>query len=267
MTTRSVAAPSLRDVFLLDRIEEDLFRSRLLYRDEKALYGGQIAAQALVAAGRTVGADRSPNSLHLYYLRAGSASRPTEYRVHRDRDGRAFSARRVEAVQDGKVVATASCSFGVDAGGPDVQVEAAPEVAGDPEDLPVYPGPRMFGLECRLAPGQGGAEWPTRFWARAVGVQAGDRLMESATLTYLSDRSNGLGALDLAVPMVPASLDHAIWFHRRVDLSDWLLMDLVPHTLSAERLWYTGTIHDRSGSLAVSLAQELLSRSRPTSPA
>jgi acyl-CoA thioesterase-2 len=266
MTTRSAARPSLHDVFRLDWIEENLFRSRLLYRDEHALYGGQIAAQALVAAGRTVADDRSPNSLHLYYLRSGAASRPTEFRVQRDRDGRTFSARRVVAVQDGKVIATASCSFSVEASGPDVQVAPAPDVAEDPEDFPVYPGPRMFGLDCRLPPGRPSAEWPTRFWARAVDLPVGDRLTEAATLTYLSDRSNGIGGLDLAVPMIPASLDHAIWFHRRVKLSDWVLMDLVPHTLCAERMWYTGTIHDRTGVLAASLAQELLTRPRPTSP-
>ncbi|MFJ3779765.1 acyl-CoA thioesterase [Streptomyces sp. NPDC090075] len=262
MTTHSTAHPSLHDVLRLDRTEEDRFRSRLVYPDEKPLYGGQIAAQALVAAGRTVGEDRSPNSLHLYYLRSGTASRATEFRVQRDRDGRTFSARRVVAVQDGKVIATASCSFGVAASGPDIQAASAPEVPGDPEDFPVYPAPRMFGLDCRLPPGPRSAEWPTRFWARAVDAPVGDGLMRAATLTYLSDRSNGLGGLDLPVPVIPASLDHAIWFHRRVDPADWMLMDLVPHTLSAERMWYTGTIHDRSGALAASLAQELLTRPR-----
>lgn len=262
MTAHSVAGPSLQDVFDLDRVEQDLFRSRLLYEDEKALYGGQIAAQALIAAGGTMADDRSPHSLHLYYLRGGAASRPMEFQVHRDRDGRGFSARRVVAMQDGKVVATAACSFSVDAGGPNVQVASAPGAAGDPAECPDYPGPRMFGLECRLAPGQQDLEWPTRFWARAVDAPTGDRLMEAATLTYLSDRSNGLGRLDIGIPVIPASLDHAIWFHRRVRVSDWMLMDLVPHTLSAERMWYTGTIHDRSGALAASLAQELLTRPR-----
>jgi acyl-CoA thioesterase-2 len=261
------SGPTLREVLDLDRLDENRFRSCLRYSDPGALYGGQLAAQALVAAGDTVADDRAPHSLHLYYLRSGTAGRPLEFCIDRDRDGRAFSARRVVALQDGKVLATASCSFAVPAGGPDVQMAPAPEVPVDPADLPYYPAPRLFGFECRLAPGQhAAAEWPTRFWARSAGAPTGDRLREAATLAYLSDRSSGIGGLDVGTPMVPISLDHAIWFHRPVLATDWMMLDLVPHTLAAERTWYTGTIHDRAGVLAASLTQEVLTRPRQPPP-
>jgi acyl-CoA thioesterase-2 len=95
---------SLLDVLDLEEIDRDLYRSTLVMADPFPLYGGQVAAQALSAAGRTVPEGRLPHSLHGYFLRSGDAGRPAIFRVDRDRDGRSFSARRVVAVQGGEVV-------------------------------------------------------------------------------------------------------------------------------------------------------------------
>ena len=95
--------PTVLDVLDLEEIDRDLYRSRLVFADRFPLYGGQVAAQALLAAGGTVPPERLPHSLHGYFLRSGDAARPTVFRVDRDRDGGSFSARRVVALQGGEV--------------------------------------------------------------------------------------------------------------------------------------------------------------------
>src|SRR4051794_29695394 len=91
----------------------------MLFADPFPLYGGQVAAQALKAAGGTVPPDRLPHSLYGYFLRSGDAARPTIFRVERDRDGGSFSARRVVALQGGEVVFSMSASFQGPGEGPD----------------------------------------------------------------------------------------------------------------------------------------------------
>ena len=260
------AGPSLHDVLDLEEIDRDLLRSTLVYDDPHALYGGQVAAQALLAAGRTVDGDRVPHSLHCYFLRSGDASRPTVFSVDRDRDGRSFAARRVVALQGGEVLASVSCSFTTVGEGPDVQVTPAPVVTGDPAPLPPYTPGRLFSMECRVPREQAfpHAEWPARFWGRAVVPLPEDPLVHAAVLTYLSDISSGAGAIDVGTRLTATSLDHALWFHRPVRMDDWVLMDLVPHSLAASRAWYTGTLHDRAGALVASLTQEVLARPRRT---
>src|SRR5690349_13598248 len=103
--------PTVLDVLDLEELDRDLYRSTLVFPDPFPLYGGQVAAQALLAAGRTVPEGRLPHSLHGYFLRPGDAARPTIFRVDRDRDGGSFSARRVVALQGGEVVLNMSVSF------------------------------------------------------------------------------------------------------------------------------------------------------------
>jgi acyl-CoA thioesterase-2 len=260
-----MAEPTLRDVLDLEEIDRDLYRSRLTYPDPHALYGGQVAAQALLAAGGTVADDRLPHSLHCYFLRRGDAARPTLYRVDRDRDGRSFSARRVVAVQDGEVIANVSCSFAVPAEGPDESVTSAPP-AGDPGGQPEFRMPRVLALEGRL-PEQPypEAEWPLRFWVRAVETLPDDELTHACVLTYMSDVGSGLAAFPASTGRMGSSVDHAVWFHRPARLDDWVLCDLVPHTLAAGRGWYTGSVFDPAGRLVASLTQEMLVRS-PSRP-
>jgi acyl-CoA thioesterase II len=256
--------PTVLDVLRLDEIDKNLYRSTLLFADPFPLYGGQVAAQALLAAGRTVSRDRLPHSLHGYFLRSGDAARPTIFHVERDRDGGSFSARRVVAVQGGEVIFNLSASFQARREGPDHQVHEAPD-AEQPNNSVALDMPRMFSMEGRR-PAQPYAKtsWPTRFWARTtVALPLEDHLLHACVLTYLSDIGTGLTALpdDEAAP--GPSLDHAVWFHRSARLDDWVLMDMRPVTVSGGRGWYTGSVTTGDGGLAASFVQETLFRAGP----
>lgn len=255
-------APPLLGLLELERLHRDLFRATTVFDDPYGLYGGQVAAQALLAAGRTVPEDRLPHSLHGYYLRGGDAARPTLFRVYRDRDGRSFSARRVVAVQDGDVIFTMSASFHMQEPGLDRQVDPVPE-APDPGDLPAFALPRLYSMESRRPPQPyPGIAWPTRFWARCTADLPASRLEHACVLTYLSDISTGLAPLHDQTWHSGSSLDHAVWFHRPVRMDDWVLLDLVPHSAAAGRGWYTGTVHTRDGVHGASLTQEALFRAQ-----
>ena len=259
--------PTLLDVLDLDEVDRDLYRSRLVFADRFPLYGGQVAAQALLAAGGTVPPDRLPHSLHGYFLRSGDAARPTVFRVDRDRDGGNFSARRVVALQGGEVVFSMSASFQSPGRGPDVQVGELPEPEA-PDELPPLTIPRLFSMEGRR-PSQPypTAHFPTRFWSRATVPLPADRLVHACVLTYLSDIGTGLSALPEDLDGYAASpgptIDHAVWFHRPADLGDWVLMDMVPRTVAGGRGWYTGSVSTRDGVLAASFVQETLFRPGP----
>jgi acyl-CoA thioesterase-2 len=259
----ALSAPTVLDVLDLEEIDRDLYRSRFLFADPYPLYGGQVAAQALLAAGRTVPPDRLPHSLHGFFLRSGDAARPAVFRVDRDRDGRSFSARRVVAIQRGEVIFSMSASFTAPGKGPDVAVEPAPE-AESPDGLPSHALPRLFSFEGRRpAQPYPDAHWPTRFWARSTTPLPSDPLLHASVLTYLSDIGTGLSALPEDEASPGPSLDHALWFHRPARLDDWVLMDLVPRTVAAGRGWYTGTLHASDGVLAASFVQETLFRPGP----
>jgi acyl-CoA thioesterase-2 len=250
------------DLLSLEEIDRDLYRATSVFNDPFPLYGGQVAAQALRAAGLTVPAGSYPHSLHGYYLRSGDAARPTIFRVERDRDGRSYAARRVVALQGGEVIFNMSASFHTEEDGVEADIVPPPDVPG-PDGLPGAALPRLFSLEGRLPPPPfPGAEWPTRFWARSTLTLPDDPLVHACVLTYLSDISTGLSAYHDDKSASGSSLDHAVWFHRKVRMDDWVLMDLVPHSISGGRGFYSGTIRSADGSLAASLAQEALFRAR-----
>lgn len=249
---------SLRSLLDLEEIEVDFYRANYVFADHHPLYGGQVAAQALRAAAYTVDSDRFPHSLHGYYLRPGDSALPTLFAVHRDRDGRSFSARRVVARQQGKVIFNMSASFHTESDGPDLPGESAPSCPSPGASTPVELA-RTFGVEARdTALPDERTEWPMRFWTRCVEDLGPDRLAQACALTYLSDGSSGLAryADDSHVPT--SSLDHAVWFHRPARADDWLLNVMDPHTVAGGRGWYTGSLFDSSGRLVASLAQEQL---------
>ena len=253
--------PTILDLLALEELDRDLYRSTVVFDEPFALYGGQVAAQALRAAGGTVPADRVPHSLHGYYLRKGDAARPTIFRVERDNDGRSFSARRVVAIQGGEVILNMSASFHTANPDVDHQQHRAPG-APEPDGLEEWaPMPWLYSMENRVPPQPyPDSPWPTRFWSRCLADLPDDDLVHACVLTYLSDTSTGLACVEDAEANCGPSLDHAVWFHRRVRLDEWVLMDLVPRTIAGGRGWYTGTIHTRNGTLAASLAQEHLFR-------
>lgn len=248
------------------------------------VFGGLVAAQAVIAAGSTVGPDRLPHSMHTYFLRPGDATRPLQLEVGRSRDGRSFSHRHVVAVQDDQPIAELSLSFAVRGTGLEHQV-TAPPAAGPAGLLPdhqilaaldtdVMPyATNLDAFEVRTA--GLGPDWfrsverpeqPTLVWMRATGPAPEDPLVNAALLAYASDmrilhpalRPHGLSMYDDGVR--PASIDHSVWFHRAVPVDQWLLWQCDSPWAGAGRTLVRATVFDRSGTLVASAAQEGLIR-------
>jgi len=252
-------ARDLLEALRVEQIEEHLFRANFVQVEEYPLFGGQVAAQALAAAGATVPEGRVPHSLHGYFLRRGEAHRPTLLQVERDRDGRSFSARRVVAIQQGQVIFSMSASFHEGGAGVVDQHRPGP-VLGSPEDLTETRMRRYPAIELRTEPQPPGRVLPDRFWARVRHPMPADRLSHACALTYVSDMSTGL--VQLRPDVLPAaSLDHALWIHEVPRTDEWLLVDLTGLALAGSRGHYSGSIYTRDGRLVASLAQEMVVRS------
>jgi acyl-CoA thioesterase II len=269
----------------LEPIEVNIFRGRSPQESLQRLFGGQVAGQALVAAGRTVDPERAVHSLHSYFIRPGDPAVPIVYMVDRARDGRSFSIRRVVAVQHGEPIFVLSASFQLPQGGVDHQSEM-PDVP-QPDELPTleerYAGfpevaawfervPRPFQLryvddppwvQRRRGP-RGDA--PHRVWLRANGHLPDVPLIHVCALTFASDLTlvetmlvhHGLAiGLD---PVVTASLDHAMWFHRPFCADEWFLYDMTSPSASGGRGLAIGKIYAMDGRHIVSVAQEGLMR-------
>jgi acyl-CoA thioesterase-2 len=254
---RVVSSPRLLDLLTLERLEVNLFRTTVVHDSPSGLYGGQVAAQALRAAAATVAPDRHPNSLHGYFLSRGDASRPVLLTVYRDRDGRSYSNRRVIAVQEGTVIFNMAASFHVHEPGLDYQAHSAPAVA-QPDELPdTELRSLLVGVDVRVPEqAQPGQQRPSRVWVRARDG-LGEETLHDCALTYVSDMFTGLAGTPGADQVgLPVSIDHAVWFYRRVALDEWVLMDLQPESIAGGRGMYTGRIFGRDGRLAAGVAQE-----------
>jgi acyl-CoA thioesterase-2 len=247
----------LTDVLKLDRLDRGLFRSVHRFEVDRALYGGQVLAQALLACGATVEPDRPPHSLHGYFLRRGNGAEPVVFRVDNDRDGRSYSARRVVALQDGEVILNMSASFRMVAEGEEhTTADAVPLTA--PEQCPaVTPDPELA-LLARVEDWSGPERFfPSRFWIRPnCELPQEDPLLHAAAIAYMSDFSTGLRRM-VGTEVLGPSLDHALWFHRTPRWDDWLFVDLGRGVSAGKRGWYPGTIIDR-GEIVASLAQEMV---------
>jgi acyl-CoA thioesterase II len=265
----------------LETIETDIFRGVSPKVALQRVFGGQVAGQALVAAGRTVDSERLVHSLHSYFIRPGDPSIPIIYTVDRIRDGRSFSVRRVLAIQHGQPIFTLSASFQLPQGGIDHQAAMPPAPA--PEELPTlaerYEGyddlwavmrqiPQAFDVRYVDDPPwvqrvQGPRESkPHRIWLKADGTLPDDPLLHICVITFASDMNlldsvlihHGLAArLD---PISMASLDHAMWFHRPFRADDWLLYVSSSPSASGGRGLATGQFYSRDGRLVASVTQE-----------
>ena len=280
----SKALDALVELLALEAIEVDVFRGLSADDDHQRVFGGQVAGQALVAAGRTV-ARGAVHSLHAYFLRPGDPAVPILYQVDRIRDGRSFTTRRVVAVQHGRAIFNLSASFHVEEPGPDHQVPM-PDVA-DPDSLPTFAeqlapwrdrlGPahdRGRAIDVRYVtthPFAREAEWGLpacqRVWMRADGDLPDDPLLHACVVAYASDLTlldttlspHGISALSAPGTML-ASLDHAMWFHRPFRADHWLLYEQESPSAHGARGFARGSIFARAGALAVSVAQEGLVR-------
>ncbi|HEY3809829.1 MAG TPA: acyl-CoA thioesterase domain-containing protein [Acidimicrobiales bacterium] len=235
-----------------------------------ALFGGQVAAQALRAAAFTVPEGRWPHSLHGYFLRPGRADSPVLLQVARDRDGGSFSARHVVAQQRGEVIFSMSASFHEDREGPEFAAgrETSPASPSSPEEVPEHAFTSRFDHTLRIRPlppvrpfGPDEFPVPARMWSRVKGSLPDDRIMHACALTYLSDVGSGFAdGTVVDAPRGGPTIDHAIWFHDPIRVDDWVLLDSRPLKARGGRGLYTGSIHDRDGKLGALLNQEVLFR-------
>ena len=278
---------ALVELLNLERIEDNLYRGVSPEQSPVRVFGGQVAAQALTAAGRTVPSERRVHSLHAYFLRPGNPRQPIVYQVDRARDGLSFTTRRVVAIQRGKPIFTMSASFQVDEPGVD-HAEPMPSVP-PPELLPTYAEriapfkqsmavwgqiPRPFDVryiddppwESRLTGPQIGAH--SRVWFRTDGTLPDDDLLHVCLLAYLSDLTLLYSVLKTHAlsfdhdNIQVASLDHAMWFHRPFRVDEWLLYDTMSPSASGARGLGTGHFYARDGRMLATVVQEGLVRLR-----
>ena len=256
------AAPDLLDLLTLERIDDSRYRAAIPIDDKYGLYGGQVAAQALRAASHTVSSRHRAHSFHSYFLRRGDPAEAVTYAVDRDRDGRSYSSRRVRAFQDGRCIFTMAASFHVPESGPDVQTVAMPIVAF-PESLGPFRATRAVSIEFRDPGKARDIDHPATLWARTTVPVGDDPHLQACVLAYVSDMFTGMYTLDIVTPEVTMfSLDHAMWFYRPAQPSNWMLMDLVPESVAAGRGMYRGHLFSAEGVLLAGLAQEGLFRTR-----
>lgn len=271
----------------LERLDRDLFRGYTPNDGRPRVFGGLVAAQALVAAARTVPPDIRPHSLHSYFLRPGDPTRPIIYEVDRIRDGKSFLTRRVVGIQEGEAIYSAGVSFHKEEDGLSHQVE-----------MPDAPPPEQFPTNrerlAELAERSGHpvfkflltVESPIehrdpefidplsprphrglkRLWFKPDGPMPPEPIVHAAVMTYATD----MGLLDnciqwhgltwLAPKLQVASLDHAIWFHRRVRSDEWHLHDFVSRGYLSSRGLAVGNILTESGVHVATVTQEVLLR-------
>ncbi len=284
----SRAVASLIQLLALEKLEEDLYRGLSPKVGWQRVFGGQVIGQALVAAQRTVTAERQVHSLHCYFMRPGDPQIPIIYQVDRIRDGGSFTTRRVVALQHGKAIFSMSASFQVQEAGlehflPMPQIAPPESLASDKELADKYIGnapehirrywQRDRPIEIRptdlthflssekLDPVQ-------HTWMRATGELPDDPAIQACVLAYASDMTlidtslyaHGRAVFDPELQV--ASLDHAIWFHRPARMQDWHLYTQDSPNASGGRGFTRGSIYTRDGVLIASVAQEGLIRER-----
>ncbi|MFK5979922.1 MAG: acyl-CoA thioesterase II [Rhizobiaceae bacterium] len=285
----SQAVKTLLNILDLEPLEENLFRGQSPDVGWQRVFGGQVIGQALVAAQRTVEEDRKVHSLHGYFMRPGDPKVPIIYEVDRIRDGRSFTTRRVVAIQHGHAIFSMSASFQIHEEGALEHYIPMPEIP-NPEDLPsekelaeqyIDHAPenvrkywqRERPIELRpidlthyvsskkLEPKQ-------QIWFRATGKLPANEAIQQAILAYASDMTlldtslfaHGRAVFDPELQV--SSLDHAMWFHRPINMQEWHLYTQDSPNSSGSRGFTRGNIYTREGVLVASVAQEGLIRLR-----
>jgi acyl-CoA thioesterase-2 len=270
----------------LERIEMNLFRGESRTVGSPRVFGGQVMAQALSAAMRTVPEDRFVHSFHGYFVLPGDLEIPIIFQVDRVRDGGSFNTRAVKAIQNGKAIFLLTASFQLDQEGFDHQVEM-PKVLGY-DKLESYEGmKKQFGdqlpkniqkilsierpIEFRpvefLNPFASEVYEPVRnVWLKTKGEMPEDRRQNDLVLAYASDYNLLTTALFPHGKAIDhrnlqiASLDHAMWFHRPFRADEWLLYSIDSPSASGARGFTRGNIFDAEGKLVASVVQEGLMR-------
>ncbi len=272
-----VATMDLRDLGQDDR-GQDLFEGDSQQQPHGRVFGGQVLGQTLVAASRTVQEGRPVHSMHGYFLRPGDSAEPIQFAVERLRDGRSFTARRVQAMQFGKPILSMIASF-QDADEGFDHADEMPDVPG-PEDLPTtadllghidHPAAKYWSHErpidlrhvqtpIYLKPDPEPAARQA-VWMRTVAKLPDDDLLHRAVLGYASDYTLlesvlRRHAMTWIAGVKMASLDHAMWWHRPVRVDEWLLYVQSSPSARGGRGLGIGRIFSRDGRLVASVGQE-----------
>lgn len=283
----STAVAALINILDLEQVEQNIFRGNSPQAGWQRVFGGQVVGQALVAATRTVPAERSVHSLHCYFVRPGDPTVPIIYEVKHIRDGGSFTTRYVEAIQKGQTIFTLICSFHIEEPGlrhqPPMPAVPPPEETV-PEELKeaflnsmpahiraYFEAERPIELRpvdySRFLPGTEGARKPTfAIWMRATGALPDDQAIHRCVLAYASDMTlldtslavHGRSVFDGNIQ--GASLDHAMWFHRPFRADEWLLYSQDSPFAGGARGLSRGQIFTRDGVHIASVAQEGLIR-------
>jgi acyl-CoA thioesterase-2 len=281
------AIETLLSILDLEQLEHNLFRGLSPQVGWQRVFGGQVIGQALVAAARTV-EGRSAHSLHGYFLRPGDPAVPIIYDVDRIRDGKSFTTRRVVAIQHGEAIFTMSVSFQIEEAGLSHQIKM-PDVP-PPDKLPseadlkaaylhnapegvrrYWERPRPIELrptDLRHYISREPLEPAQNVWVRATGPLPDDPDIHRCVLAYASDMTlldtslfaHGRSIFD--TDLQPASLDHALWFHRPFRADEWLLYAEDSPSASGARGFTRGSLFSQDGRLVASVAQEGLIRVR-----
>jgi acyl-CoA thioesterase-2 len=271
----------LLQLMQLEPLEVNLFRGESRDIGTSRVFGGQVLAQSIIAASRTVD-EGSIHSLHSYFLRAGDPEAPIVYDVDRNRDGRSFKSRRVVAIQHGRPIFTLAASFQLEQEGLDHQVEMPvvpmPEELSSDSDIPEDRLEQVSPLLHRWFTRTGPFDFrPTKkndvfnprpqapysnIWFRLNEKIDQPDPMHRALLAYASDfHLVGTATLPHGISFIQddllmASLDHGMWFHRPVRVDDWLLYSCDSPSTSGGRGLARGLIFDRAGRLVASTIQE-----------
>ncbi len=271
----------------LTQVDRDIFTGQCHAGSPLRAYGGQIAAQSLMAAGATVeGDERQVHSLHGYFLRPGRSSDQITYLVERPRDGRSFSTRIVRAVQHGETIFMMTASFALVEQGPMHQF--AEPAAPLPDDVAAILLPRHVdlnedetgwhslesqGFELRIidpdktVPLRDG-RYEGMSWVRIPSELPHEQLIQASALTYLSDLtmvSTALGphgGKEAAQDLMLASIDHAVWFHAPINTNQWMLFAQDTPVARGGHGLARGLFYDLNGILVASVVQESLLRTR-----
>jgi len=254
---------SLVELLQLEEKGERTFVAPYVFPEAHKMFGGQLAAQALRAAGLTCSDQRIPHSFHGYFLRPGDTERPTEYHVEVEREGRRFSSRRVTALQRDQPIYRMTASFHLSEGGPSNQSPSAP-AAIPPEEGRKWMPARLFSVDGRSAAQKTSADrTPTRFWIRCREEELVlSPLWNACVLAYCADSTNAVNHFATSTHRASTSLDYAVWFHRLFRAADWMLVDLAPQIVARGRGFYRGAIYQQDGQLIASVAQETLFHER-----
>jgi acyl-CoA thioesterase-2 len=262
------------------RTNEDIFTGQSQWMPQGRVFGGQVLAQSLVAAQRTIPDDRFVHSLHGYFLRPGNVTLPITFSVERIHDGRSFSTRRTQAYQDGLPILSMIASFQDVDDGLEHQLDMPTDLP-HPEELPtaaevlrglehpvakVWANERPFDMRHIPSPLYLSVDGPhvahQAVWLKAVGRLPDDHNLHRAALAYASDYSilepifRRHGVAWTTPGLKAASLDHAMWFHRFGRVDEWMLYVQESPNATGGRGLSQGRIYSRDGALLASVAQE-----------